>query len=275
MAVTPSRRPWPRRPRTLTFTAPTPPAEIRTAAIGLFARWIERYPSDGIVSVNHSDQSVSWAPIAMGSGVMLSGAAALLAPFRRPRGRVIEAALMISLNLTPPPRESRETTRTYKSDRLAQIAAASTSGPAAIATATACGRNVRRVIWGRALSLAIVLPQTDADPGDHTEPARAGRPCAGTARARSSSISRSTPAAPWRFCRARRSNVLIGSPDPATWIYALQCYGPSSTVTRYRPRDGVVHLQYGRDRDIAPGKGAPPGRPRSSPARSWQVSSGN
>ena len=31
-----------------------PPAEIRTAAIGLFARWIERYPSDGIVSVNHS-----------------------------------------------------------------------------------------------------------------------------------------------------------------------------------------------------------------------------
>ena len=69
-----------------------PPAEIRTAAIGLFARWIERYPSDGIVSVNHSDQSVSWAPIAMGSGVMLWGAAALLAPWRRPRGRVIEAA---------------------------------------------------------------------------------------------------------------------------------------------------------------------------------------
>ena len=69
-----------------------PPAEIRTAAIGLFARWIERYPSDGIVSVNHSDQSVSWAPIAMGSGVMLSGAAALLAPWRRPRARVIEAA---------------------------------------------------------------------------------------------------------------------------------------------------------------------------------------
>ena len=43
------------------------------------------------------------------------------------------------------------------------------------------------------------------------------------------------------------ATVLLGSPDPASWIYSLQCYGPSSTVTRYRPRDGVVHLQYGRE----------------------------
>ena len=71
---------------------PAPPAEIRTAAIGLFARWVERYPSDGLVSVNHSDQSVSWQKSEMASGIMLSGAAALLCPWRRPRGRVIETA---------------------------------------------------------------------------------------------------------------------------------------------------------------------------------------
>ena len=87
--------------------------------------------------------------------------------------------------------------------------------------------------------------------------------------ARTRAISPSRARAGWPFAIARRGqlvfdlevdaggalallpcaafNVLIGSPDPATWIYALQCYGPSSTVTRYRPRDGVVHLQYGRD----------------------------
>ena len=68
------------------------PDAIRTAAIARLTRWIERYPSDGIVSVNHSDQSVSWQKSELASGIMLSGAAALVAPWRRPRGRVIEAA---------------------------------------------------------------------------------------------------------------------------------------------------------------------------------------
>ena len=68
-----------------------PPAAIRTAAIDRLARWIARYPADGIATVNHSDQTVSWSKSEMASGIMLSGAAALLSPWRRPRGRVIEA----------------------------------------------------------------------------------------------------------------------------------------------------------------------------------------
>ena len=68
-----------------------PPASIRTAAIGQLANHLQRYPSDGIASVSHSDQTVSWQRSEMASGIMLSGAAALLAPWRRPRGRVIEA----------------------------------------------------------------------------------------------------------------------------------------------------------------------------------------
>ena len=69
-----------------------PPAAIRTAAVARLSHWIARYPADSIASVSHSDQSVSWQKSEMASGIMLSGAAALLAPWRRPRGRVIEAA---------------------------------------------------------------------------------------------------------------------------------------------------------------------------------------
>ena len=68
------------------------PAAIRTAAIARLSHWIARYPADSIASVSHSDQSVSWQKSEMASGILLSGAAALLSPWRRPRGRVIEAA---------------------------------------------------------------------------------------------------------------------------------------------------------------------------------------
>ena len=162
---------------------------------------------------------------------------------------------MISLNLTPPPREYRDTTRTYTSDRLASISAAYGSGPAAIATATACIETCAG-IWGRALSLAIVSPQTE-----RTKAITPGvLELAGRALARRGELVFDLEvdaggALVLLPCAA--SNVLIGSPDPATWIYALQCYGPSSTVTRYRPRDGVVHLQYGRDA-IRPWQGRPP-----------------
>ena len=69
-----------------------PPDSIRTAAIGRLTNWIERSPSAGESSINHSDQSVSWQKSDMASGIMLSGSAALLAPWRRPRARLVEAA---------------------------------------------------------------------------------------------------------------------------------------------------------------------------------------
>ena len=148
---------------------------------------------------------------------------------------------MITLGLTPPPREYRAAgDRTYTSDRLAAITAAYASGPASIATATAAV-EIAAGVWGRALSLAIVTPQNART--------RAITPAvlelAGRALARRGQVVfdlEVDAGGDLALIPCAASNVLIGSPDPATWIYSLQCYGPSSTVTRYRPRDGVVHL---------------------------------
>ena len=155
---------------------------------------------------------------------------------------------MITLGLTPPAREDRAaTTRTYTTDQIGALTAATTAGPAAIATATAAV-EIAAGIWGRALSLAIVSPQTART--------RAITPSllelAGRALARRGQVVFDLEIGvrgELALIPCAASNVLIGSPDPATWIYSLQCYGPSSTVTRYRPRDGVVHLQYGRSPD--------------------------
>ena len=145
----------------------------------------------------------------------------------------------------PPRREYRDTSRTYTSDRLAAISAASASGPSAIATATAAV-EIAAGVWGRALSIAIVSPRTART--------RAITPSllelAGRAMARRGEVVfdlEVDAGGALALLPCAAFNVLIGSPDQATWIYALQLPGPSSTVTRYRPRDGVVHLQYGRD----------------------------
>ena len=154
---------------------------------------------------------------------------------------------MISLNLTPPPREYRaaDTDRTYTSDRLGALTASYASGPAAVATATAAV-EIAAGVWSRALALATVTPQTDRT--------RAITPAvlelAGRTLARRGQVVfdlEIDAGGNLALLPCASSSVLIGSPDPRTWIYQLQCYGPSSTVTRYRPRDGVVHLQYGRD----------------------------
>ena len=66
-----------------------PPADVRTAAIARLSNWIQRAPSDGIASVTHSDQTAAWKSDMSASGMMLSGAAGMVASWRRPRGRVI------------------------------------------------------------------------------------------------------------------------------------------------------------------------------------------
>ena len=66
-----------------------PPADVRLAAIARLANWIERAPSSGIASVTHSDQTAAWKSDISASGIVVSGAAGLLASWRRPRGRVI------------------------------------------------------------------------------------------------------------------------------------------------------------------------------------------
>ena len=158
--------------------------------------------------------------------------------------------MMTSLGrLTPPAREYRDTTRSYTTDRIAALT--STSGPAAIATAVAAV-EIAAGVWGRALSLANVLPDTPRT--------RAITPSllelVGRALARRGDVVfdlEVDAGGDLALIPCASSCVLVGSPDPRTWIYSLQCYGPSSTITRYRPRDGVVHLQAGH-----------------SPERPWQ-----
>ena len=72
--------------------APDAPAAIRTAAIGRLTDWIERFPADGSTAVGYDGQSLSTMQAGTVDALRASGAAELLAPWRRPRGRVIEAA---------------------------------------------------------------------------------------------------------------------------------------------------------------------------------------
>ena len=69
-----------------------PPAAVRTAAIGRLANYLQRYPSDGVSSISHADQTASWQKNELAGALHASGAAALLSAWRRPRGRIIEAA---------------------------------------------------------------------------------------------------------------------------------------------------------------------------------------
>ena len=67
---------------------------------------------------------------------------------------------MITLGLTPPPREDRaaDTDRTYTTDRVGALMASYASGPGAVATAVAAV-EIAAGLWSRALALATVTPQ--------------------------------------------------------------------------------------------------------------------
>ena len=66
-----------------------PPATVRTAAIAKLSAHFRSYPDDGVTNAQHGDQSASWKPSSL--AMIDSGAAALLASWRRPRARLIEA----------------------------------------------------------------------------------------------------------------------------------------------------------------------------------------
>ena len=66
-----------------------PPAEIRIAAIAKLAEHLRSYPSDGLTNTQFGDQGASWKPSSR--ALLDSGASALLASWRRPRARLIEA----------------------------------------------------------------------------------------------------------------------------------------------------------------------------------------
>ena len=67
----------------------TPPAEVRTAAIARLSEYIRTSPPDGTTATSLGDQSTSWKPSSV--AMRDSGASQILAPWRRPRARLIEA----------------------------------------------------------------------------------------------------------------------------------------------------------------------------------------
>ena len=70
--------------------APDVPADVRTVAVARLSSWLERFPDSGTLQVSLGSQSVSHAP-AVTAALRGSGAAELLAPWRRPRARALEA----------------------------------------------------------------------------------------------------------------------------------------------------------------------------------------
>ena len=55
----------------------------------------------------------------------------------------------------------------------------------------------------------------------------------------------------------QRATAVVGSGDRRTWLYTVTVDGPGSTMTVYRDRSGVAHLQYMVD-PVRPWLGRPP-----------------
>ena len=110
-------------------------------------------------------------------------------------------------------------------------------------------------LWARALSLAVVEPQSRRT--------RALTPSllamVGRALCRHGEITYLLEVAGGRVMMlpASAAYVTTGSGDRRTWIYTVTVDGPGSTVTVYRGRSGVAHLQYMVD-PVRPWLGRPP-----------------
>ena len=161
---------------------------------------------------------------------------------------------MISLNLTPPPRESRETSRTYTSDRLAALFTTAAAGPVALATATASIETASS-LWARALSLATVTPQTNRTraitPGVLELIARELGRCGSIV------FDLEVDGGGLVLRPAAYAQVVRGTNDPASWEYLLTMNGPATSTTRRRRRDEVAALVYGPS-PASPWKGNAP-----------------
>ena len=147
----------------------------------------------------------------------------------------------------------RRETRSYTTAVVNAIesAAAGTGGGVAAATAaveTAAG------MWARGLSLATVEPRTRRTAAITPQMlAMVGR-----ALCRSGEIvfDLDVSGGMMRMLPASAAYV-VGSGDRRTWLYTVTVDGPGSTMTVYRERSGVAHLQYMVD-PVRPWHGRPP-----------------
>ena len=133
-----------------------------------------------------------------------------------------------------------------------ESAAAGTGGGVAQATAaveTAAG------LWARALALATVEPRNRRTAAlTPSVLALMGR-----ALCRHGEIvfDLAVAGGHLRMLPASAAYVTTGSGDRRTWIYTVTVDGPGSTVTVYRGRSGVAHVQYAVD-PVRPWLGRPP-----------------
>ena len=143
---------------------------------------------------------------------------------------------LTTLDLAPPPRETRAAASTNDGLLLALVqgGAAGSPGEAAIAIIEAAA-----ALWARGLSAATVEP---AHPAVNAAlRAAIGRDLA--QHGESLHALSVDPAGRVRFDRASPGSTVFGGPDPETWIYQLTLAGPTLTRTVTRPAAAVLHVR--------------------------------
>ena len=145
-------------------------------------------------------------------------------------------------------------TRSYTSAivNAVEASAAGTGGGVAVATAaleTAAG------LWSRGLAGASVAPRTRRTAP--LTPSLLG--LIGRALCRHGEVvfDLQVSGGSLTMLPASSAHITTGTGDRRTWIYSLTVDGPGSTVTAYRGRDHVAHLQYAVD-PARPWLGRPP-----------------
>ena len=149
---------------------------------------------------------------------------------------------MIALGVASGPARRERRSAGYTST-LVGAAEAAAAGGAAVATATAAVETASSA-WGRALALAIVEPRgprTAALTPPFLE-------MVGRELGRRGELVCDIDATGGRvrLHPASSSYVVLGGHRPEDWVYTLTLFGPGTSTTVYRRREGVVHLAYGR-----------------------------
>ena len=145
-------------------------------------------------------------------------------------------------------------TRSYTTAVVNAIEAAATGTGGGVAATTAAVETAAG-LWARALALAAVEPQNR-----RTAALKPGLlAMMGRALCRSGEIVFDLAVSGGRLMMlpASAAYVTTGTGDRRTWIYTVTVDGPGSTMTVYRARSGVAHLQYAVD-PVRPWRGRPP-----------------
>ena len=132
-------------------------------------------------------------------------------------------------------------------DQVVGAAVAAASGSSTSASSIAAA-EVAAGAWGRAFMGALVAPDTPvtaAVTADTLELIGRSLVMSGEA------VFRITATGDGFGLEPASSYTILGEPDPASWVYRLECPGPTRSMSRTVPAEGVVHVRYA----------AAPGRP--------------